>query len=222
MSEEADGEPKGQAVARPPRLRRGPFYDMKEARARFKDLIVVFFGVYAAFVLNRFESDRRDSNHRRQILEALEHEVGPSVQDIKTAVTQIQASTEDFDRRLAAGEMPHLGVSYGLSGYSASDDATLLQAGGLELLDAETLDAVRKVNELQRNLAESFHNNFELGIFLLGSREDEDFYDSATRQLRRQYKWYPAIMHSILKTAQELLAAEEKLLALIQARRAGR
>lgn len=220
MSEEAaatSSEPLASA-----RARRTPFFTWMEARQRFKDLLVVFFGVYAAFLLNRFETDRQDSNHRRQILEALEHEVEPTVQEIKAAVTQIRASTEDFDRRLAAGEMPHLSVSYGLTGYSASDDATLLQAGGLELLDAETLDALRKVNELQRNLVESLHNSFQLGTFLLGAREDSDFYDAATRQLRRQYKWYPAVMHSILKTAQELLAAEEKLLTLIQARRAGR
>lgn len=45
--------------------------------------------------------------------------------------------------------MPPLGISSGSTVYGTNVDATLLQAGGLELLDVETLDRLREVNQLQ-------------------------------------------------------------------------
>ena len=219
MSEATEEKPSGPAVARTPRASWRPFHDWKEARARFKDLLVVFFGVYAAFLLNRFETDRRDNIRRRQLLEALEHEVGGTVEDLKTSLQQSRAAIEDFDRKLAAGEMPPLAISSSSTAYSANDDATLLQAGGLELLDVETLDQLREVNQLQRSLVDALHTNFQLGLTMLSTHENADFYDPATKQLRRHYAWYPVIIHTLLKNGDDLLASEERFLALIRAKR---
>ena len=221
MSEDAGEELTGQAVARPATSAWRPFHDWAEARARFKDLLVVFFGVYAAFLLNRFETDRRDTIRRRQLFEALEHEVSANVEGLKTSLQESHATLEAFDRKLAAGEMPPLGISYSSTAYSANDDATLLQAGGLELLDVETLDQLREVNQLQRVLVDAVHTNFQLQLTLLGPHEHTDFYDPNTKQLRRHYAWYPGTVHLLRKSGDALLAGEEKFLTLIRAKRGG-
>ena len=76
------------------------------ARRRFGELVIVFVGVYAAFLLNRFDTDRRDAKRRAQILEAFEREVSTSVEELKGDVAQAGAVFSDFDRRLAAGKCP--------------------------------------------------------------------------------------------------------------------
>ena len=221
MSDETDEKLTGQAVARAPSAAWRPFHDWKEARARFKDLLVVFFGVYAAFLLNRFETDRRDAIRRRQLFEALEHEVSGNVEDLKAGLKNAHAAIGEFDRKLAAGEMPSLGISSSSTAYSANDDATLLQAGGLELLDVETLDQLREVNQLQRVLVDALHTNFQLQLTLLSTHESTDFYDPNTKQLRRHYAWYPVATHLLLKSGDDLLASQERFLTLIRAKRSG-
>ena len=60
--------------------------------------------------------------------------------------------------------MPPLNISFTDTGYSATDDATLLQAGGLELLDTQTIDLVREANTLERSLLAFTHDQFELSL----------------------------------------------------------
>ena len=199
-----------------------PWLDWTELRGRAKELVVVFLGVYAAFLLNRCEGDRRDAQRRGQILNALEREVRANVDELKPALAAGQAQVEAFDRKLAAGEMPPLGISYNNSSYSASDDATLLGAGGVEVLDVQTLDALRKVNGLRRSFAASMQNQYQLELMTLGPHENTEFYDPGTRQLKGRYAWYPNVLHGLVADARTLLAGEEELLETIRAKRQGR
>ncbi len=222
MSEKATtAEPAVAAPANLPVKRRG-WHDWTEARQRFKDLLVVFFGVYAAFLLNRFESDHRDTQRRGQILDALEREVSANFEEMKQGLAGGEAEVAAFDRKLAAGEMPSLAISYNNSSYSPSDDATLLQAGGVDVLDVQTLDEVRKVNELRREFAASMRNQFELELTILGTHETGDFYDRETKQLKNHYAWYPVVLHHLIDDARTLLNGEEELLALIRSKRHAR
>ena len=186
-------------------------------RRRGTELLVVFFGVYAAFLLNRFDTDRRDAKRRAQILESLDQEVATNLDELKNDVSQAEGFFADFDRRLASGEMPPLSVSFVDSGYSSSDDAALLQAGGLELLDIQTVERIRVVNDLERSLLAFTHDQFELGLAELTNHAPGDFYDPATHQLKKRYDWYPRLQHKTLAQAKELLAVEEKLLTHLRA-----
>ena len=131
-------------------------------RRRLAELLIVFVGVYAAFLLNRFDNDRRDTKRREQILDALEREIGSNVEDYRRALGLAERAIAEFDRQLAGGEMPGLVIMFNNSSYSSTDDATLLQAGGLELLDVESLEMLRRVNADQRSLVAALHNQFEL------------------------------------------------------------
>lgn len=185
-------------------------------RQRLRELAVVFFGVYAAFLLNRFETDRRDTQRRGQILDAIERQVSAKVNDLAQNVDEGRTELAEFDRKLAAGEKPSLGIQYSNASYSPSEDATLLQAGGLELLDVQTLESFRKVNTLERALNSLTHDQFQMELTMLGNQAGGEFYDPDTRQLRDHFKWYPVVLHEVLSTAEALLAAEQELLTRIQ------
>ena len=182
-------------------------------RRRAVELVIVFAGVYAAFLLNRFDTERHDAERRTQLVGALEREVSGNVDELRGDVAGAATELSDFNRQLAAGAMPGLGIVYTNSSYSASDDAALMQAGGLELLDIETIELTRKVNTLQRELVAATHNQFEVSLAELANHRNEDFYDPATRQLKPQYKWYPVVLRNVVRDARALLAAEEALLA---------
>ncbi len=186
-------------------------------RTRLRELAVVFFGVYAAFLLNRFDVERNEAKRRGQILESLEREFSGKVDELRRDLADVRPQIAEFDRRLAAGEMPPLGISYMNSAYSPSDDATLLQAGGLELLDVKTLDLLRKVNGIERSILSATHNQFELSLVMLANHERADFYDPDTKKLKERYAWYPVNLHNLLNDGQEMLTSAEELLADIRA-----
>ncbi len=187
------------------------------ARRRATELLIVFVGVSSAFLLNRFESDRRDSKRRHQILASLEREARVNIEESTDAIAQNEPLLANFERRLAAGEMPGLGVSMNSSSYSATDDAALLQAGGLELLDIRTIELLRTVNSRQRSMMEARRNQFELSLAELTNHEQAEFYDPATHQLKKRYEWWPYVQRQSINDAKAILAAEKALLTHLQA-----
>lgn len=186
-------------------------------RRRATELLIVFFGVYAAFLLNRMDTDRRDAKRRSAILDAVEREMSGEISQFRQNLTQVDVKFAEFNRQVTAGEMPRLGIIYTNSSYSATDDATLLQSGGLELLDMETVELLRRVDNLQRTLLEGSHNQFELSLATLTNHGSNDFYDPVTHQLKPEYRWYPAILRGTIADAKAALAAEEALLAHVRA-----
>ena len=186
-------------------------------RRRATELLIVFVGVYAAFLLNRMDSDRRDAKRRSAILDAVEREMSGEISEFKENLARVDVEFAEFNRQLTSGEMPRLSIIYTNSSYSAVDDATLLQSGGLELLDMQTVELLRKVDTLERSLLEGTHNQFELSLATLTNHNSDDFYDPATHQLKPQYRWYPAILRDTIATAKATLAAQEALLAHIRA-----
>ena len=185
------------------------------------ELVIVFVGVYAAFLLNRMDTDRRDAKRRSAILDAVEREMSSEVAEFKENLAGVDVQFAEFNRQLAAGKMPRLSIIYTNSSYSAVDDATLLQSGGLELLDMETVELLRKVDTLERSLLEGSHNQFELSLATLTNHNSDDFYDltTPTHQLKPQYQWYPAILRNTIATAKDALAAQEAPLAHIRSLR---
>ncbi len=216
MNPEADPEPlervpEGAVPARP--------RPWAAVRRHAGELLIVFLGVYAAFLLNRFDSYRRDEKRRAQIMEALEHETQGSVDELAEAISQNEPLVSEFERRLAAGEMPGLSVSMNSSTYSATDDATLLQAGGLDLLDVQTIELLRTVNVMERASMAERRNQFELSLAQLANVEPGDFYDPSTHRLKKRYEWWPYVQRRAILDAKERLVAAKALLNHIKAAR---
>src|SRR6266446_1914424 len=93
-----------------------------EKRSRFAhlggwvaELILVFVGVSAAFWLSNYQQHWQDE----------------------------EREAAEFKRALDAGEMPPLRPFVFTTDYSPGDFATWLQSGGTQLLDLETLMALR-------------------------------------------------------------------------------
>jgi len=186
------------------------------------ELVLVFVGVYAAFWLNNYQQHQQEANRRDQILASLERTLREGIESGKINAAKEEQQAAEFQRSLAAGEMPPVRPFVFTTDYSPGDFATLLQSGGIELLDVETLTALRNDESVIRwGLSRMAHYQ-KLSDELIVPNVDQDlsfFYDPATRKLRKRFEMYPEALEATVKFAHDLDRTHTELLKRIQAER---
>ena len=186
------------------------------------ELILVFVGVYAAFWLNNYQQHQQDLKRRDQILASLESQLHDEIDSAKTETVREEKIVAEFDRALAAGQMSPIRPFAFTTDYSASDIATILQSGGIELLDVKTLTALRDLESVIRGGLSRLKHSETLSDELIAPNLDQDisfFYDPATKKLRKRFEKYPDALHSAVQFFHDLEKAQDTLLKQIQAER---
>ena len=186
------------------------------------ELVLVFVGVYAAFWLNNYQQHRQDADRRDQILAALEQQLQEGIESGTTNRANQEREAADFRRALDAGEMPTLHPFVFTTDYSPTDWATMLQSGGMQLLDVQTLMAVRNDESVIRWGLSRMARYQKLSDELIVPNLDQDisfFYDPATKKLRKRFEIYPEALDARVKFARELERTHMELLKRIQAER---
>src|SRR5438105_8774593 len=107
------------------------------------ELVLVFIGVYAAFWLNNYQQHGQDAERRDRILASIEQTLRNGIESGKINRANEEREAAEFRRALDAGEMPPLHPFIFITDYSPGDFATMLQSGGIQLLDLQTLTALR-------------------------------------------------------------------------------
>jgi hypothetical protein len=186
------------------------------------ELLLVFVGVYAAFWLNNYQQRRQDAERRDRILASLEQELREGIESGKINRAKEEREAAGFRRALDAGEMPLLHPFVFTTDYSPGDFATMLQAGGIQLLDLETLTALRNDESVIRWGLSRMARYQKLSDELIVPNLDQDisfFYDPATKKLRKRFEIYPKALEETVKFANELERTHTELLKRIQAER---
>ena len=186
------------------------------------ELILVFVGVYAAFWLNNYQQHREDAGRRDQILAALEQQLREGIESGKINRAKQEQKAAEFRRALGAGEMPPLEPFVFTTDYSPTDWATILQSGGVQLLDVQTLMAVRNDESVIRWGLSRLAWYQQLSDALIVPNLDQDisfFYDPATKKLRKRFEIYPQALEATVKFANELERSNSELLKRIQVER---
>jgi hypothetical protein len=132
------------------------------------------------------------------------------------------AKPRSFGAQLDAGEMPPLHPFVFTTDYSPADFATLLQSGGIQLLDLETLTALRNDESVTRWGLSRMARYQKLSDELIVPNLDQDisfFYDPATKKLRKRFEIYPEALEATVKFANDLEHTHTELLQRIQAER---
>jgi hypothetical protein len=107
------------------------------------ELVLIFVGVYAAFWLNSYQQRQQDAQRRDRILASIEQTLREGIESGKINRAEQEREAAQFRRALDAGEMPPLHPFVFITDYNPGDFATVLQAGGIQLLDLQTLTALR-------------------------------------------------------------------------------
>jgi uncharacterized protein YukE len=201
-----------------------------EKRSRFShiagwiaELVLVFVGVSAAFWLSNYQQHRQDAERRDQILASIEQTLRQGIESSKVnRVTEQEPAAAEFRRALDAGEMPPLRPFVFITDYSPSDLATMLQSGGVQLLDLQTLRALRNDESVIRWGLARMARYQKLSDELIVPNLDQDisfFYDPATKKLRKRFEIYPEALEATVKLANDLEHTHSELLKRIQAER---
>jgi hypothetical protein len=186
------------------------------------ELVLVFIGVYAAFWLNGYQQHQQEAKRRDQILASIERTLREGIASGKVNAADEERERAKFQRALEAGEMPPLRPYVFTTDYSPGDFAALLQSGGVELLDVETLMALRKDESVIRWGLSKLQRYQKLSDELIVPNLAQDvsfFYDPATRKLRKPFEMYPEALQATVQFAHDLDRTHTELLKRIQAER---
>lgn len=186
------------------------------------ELVLVFVGVYAAFWLSNYQQHRQDADRRDQILASLEQQLQRGIKSGKTNRATEEQEAAEYRRALDAGEMPPLKPFVFTTDYSPIDWATMLQSGGVQLLEVQTVMAVRNDESVIRWGLSRMAWYQKLSDELIVPNLDQDtsfFYDPATKKLRKRFEIYPDALDARVKFANELERTHIDLLRRIQAER---
>jgi hypothetical protein len=186
------------------------------------ELVLVFVGVYAAFWLNSYQQRQQDEERRDRILASIEKTLTEGIESNKISRAKQQHEAAEFRRALDAGEMPPLRPFVFTTDYNPGDFATVLQSGGIQLLDLETLTALRNDESIIRWGLSRMARYTKLSDELIVPNLDQDisfFYDPATKKLRRRFEMYPEALDATVRFANELERTHTDLLKRIQAER---
>jgi hypothetical protein len=187
------------------------------------ELILVFVGVYAAFWLNNYQQNRQDAERRDRILGYIEQTLREGIESSKAnRAKEQEPQAAEFRRALDAGEMPLLRPFVFITDYSPSDLATMLQSGGVQLFDVQTLKTLRNDESVIRWGLQRMGRYQKLSDELIVPNLGQDiffFYDPATKKLRKQFEIYPQALDARVSFAHELERTHNELLKRIQAER---
>lgn len=186
------------------------------------ELLLVFVGVYGAFWLNNYQEHREEAGRRDQILASFEEQLRQGIESGKINRAKQEQKSVEFRRALDAGEMPALQPFVFTTDYSPTDWATMLQSGGVQLLDVQTLIAVRNDESVIRWGLSRMAWYQKLSDELIVPNLDQDisfFYDPATKKLRKRFEIYPDALDANVQFANELERTHTELLKRIQAER---
>ena len=186
------------------------------------ELLLVFFGVYAAFWLNNYQQHRQDVERRDRILASLEQELRGGIESGRVNRAKQERVAVEFRHALEAGEMPALHPFVFTTDYSPGDFATFLQSGGVQLLDVKTLTTLRHDESVIRWGVNRMARYQKISDELIVPNLDQDisfFYDPATRKLRKRFEIYPEALQATVKFAYDLERTHTELVKRIQAER---
>ena len=167
-------------------------------------------------------SINRRQKRRDQILASLEQRLKEGIESAKTEGIKEGREVTEFRRALKAGEMPPLRPFAFSSDYSASDIATLLQSGGIELLDVKTLTVLRQLESIIRGDLSKMAHFEKLSDELIAPNRDQDisfFYDPTTKKLRKRFEDYPEALQMVATFFRDAERTQTDLLKQIQAER---
>ena len=186
---------------------------------RLVELTIVFVGVYAAFALNAHQIHQQQQQRRGQILAYLEKGAAAGVERLKQVTVNYDRNMNQFLDRLAKGEMPEMTPISWASNYNPNENAWLLQAGGLELLDIETIARMRELDTAASTGLATMAHYQTLSDQLIAPHLGEGrsfFYDPTTKQLRKEYAQYPAILEEGSRILHDISQKTDQLVAQLR------
>ena len=188
---------------------------------RAVELVIVFVGVYAAFLLNSYYDARKEEQRRAQLVDWLIEDYSRNLADLQKDAAALRRENDSFKAEVAAGKTPAPNVLvWATSDYDPTEKTMLLGSGALNLLKVPTLRQLTEVEQLLRQSLFILRHDQQLSDALILPHLGETpspFFDPVTKQLRPEYAWYQRFFEREIQLEQSLEPQIEKLIQLLKA-----
>ncbi len=177
---------------------------MKKSESRFKkysqavlryfiELLIVFAGVYGAFLLSQYKENRQKAERRDQICDALLREINAISKDAHLSGKGLSQMKAWYDSLMAEKKMPPLIHFADPIAFTPHIWEATIQSDGLVLLKVSMIEEISGFyNSTQKLilLVEQFRLRTEPFLMIDQEKERHEFYDLKTKHLKRKYNWY--------------------------------
>jgi hypothetical protein len=176
------------------------------------EVVLVFLGMYGAFLLERMHDEEMDLLRKKQILQALVDEFENYEEELSSASHSLDEGYGiPFFTAYSSGEKPFPSpIPFGgMGSVNTGIWEAMLQSGGIEVLEVEMIQEVqgffKKLQDLL-DLYSRFERLTENLILPMMDESVEYFYESNSTELRNKYKWYVNSLFTVGMTLRELSA----------------
>jgi len=186
----------------------------------FAELLIVFFGVYGAFLLSEYKSEKEKEVKKEQICSALIQEISNVLIRTDRVNDNLPKIINFYDSLLESGAMPDLvpraeAVKVESHMWNAS-----LASGAIDLLDIPLMYKISKFyNSLNAGL-EQINQLRELSETILIpnlNKGKDEFYDLGTKKIKPKYNWYFEGLRNLLSISIDISKQGNEALAELKA-----
>lgn len=180
------------------------------------ELLVVFVGVWGAFIVNNYQDKLRAEKKTRSIYEYFLAEWKSERAEIDRERKVFDSVVNSFFTAYNNGELPDiLGVPiFFTSSINSRVWESILTSGGTDVMDFETIRMIDQYETDKLNMMSLFSKGETYGrefLLLNFERPKSEFYNLWTKQLRPQYQWYLKFLQSIQQQYQSIAESNENL-----------
>lgn len=193
------------------------------------ELLAVFIGITAGFLLDGYRQERgdiarrdqaeqADVARREQIVDALVQEIQSISDEGRPELAALEDVFREFNEQRNAGERPAVTPFFPSVGFRGDMWEAALQMGGVELLDVDVAMRVSTFYAQVRAMGVTRDRLTQLSIEILTPNLDagpDEFYD-ARAVLRPKYQWYPNQMRALLRQASDVMDQADSLVVLLR------
>ena len=184
------------------------------------ECLVVFTGVYLAFLLDGYRTVQENEQKQQQIYSALYTIFDGMSGDLEGARAFQRGFAEPFLEAYENGEMPRpRPLPFAGSGFSTDSWSAMLQAGGINLLDVGFILRIEEFYAGARYVDKQLQNYNRLSNQILLPNAEaglETFYDRETGSIRPQFSWYVEFMQSFPATINNLDEGADDIIVLLE------
>ena len=199
---------------------------MKKTESKFKkysqsllryliELLIVFAGVYGAFLLSEYKENRQKDERKNQIYEALFREINSVSKDAQHFGTELSKYKARYDSLIAEKKMPRLGSFTNPILFTPHVWEATIQSDGLSLLEVSTIEKLSEFYGYTQHLVtliEEFRGRTQSFILFNYDKDKYEFYDSKTNRLRPKYSWYLSDMEQIAQESSTVAMKADSLI----------
>lgn len=181
------------------------------------ELFIVFLGVYTAFMLDDYKSQKQKEKKKMQIYTHFFNIAEQSENEINIIASAIDSSVNKFMEKYNEGNMPIIEGSHNFFTTSVNDRIWkgILNNGGIELLDFNAITIIDNYHNSQIYLLKTMETAQDFSRDLVYPNIDKGndyFYNLKTKKLKKKFSWYISYLTSLQWQIKQLQLENKRLL----------